>query len=337
MADAPITVMQALTDPRSGRPITNPYTRLLVESLDGAKVRTVFFRWSDFLTDRFDVLHVHWPEVFVRHPRRGVHYVKCLLLLAFLARIKLQKKAVVRTVHNLTPHEPGSKLEAFVLGRLDRATTVSIILNESTPTPADSQAVLVPHGHYRGWHPEAPAERTVPGRLLTFGLIRAYKGVDDLVRAFRATDDADLTLHISGKPDSAETTSLVTSESAADPRITLDLRYVPDDDLNNEIAESEAVVLPYREVHNSGAALLALSANRPVIMRRSASTELLQNEFGNEWVVLFDDALTAASLHRALENLRATKRSGRVDMSSREWPLLAAKTETAYRLALRLT
>lgn len=333
---AHITVMQSLGAPSPSKPISNPYTRLLVESMPSDRVQTKYFRWSGFLTDDFDVLHVHWPEVFVRHPRKVVHYAKCLAFWLFLLRIRLRNKAIVRTVHNLTPHEPGTWLETKVLTALDQQTDVRIVLNDATPNPLGTPTVLVPHGHYRDWYDEPGAERTIRGRLLTFGFIRAYKGIDDLLGAFRGTRDSDLTLVIAGRADSDDTSRFLNEQAALDERVSLDLRFVPDEELATHIAQAEMVVLPYREVHNSGVALLSLSLNRPILMRRSESSELLQTEFGAEWVILFDGDLTAEVIEGAIVDVRANPRSPRADMSSREWPLLAEKTVEAYDLARRL-
>lgn len=330
-----ITVMQSLSAPSPGKPISNPYTRLLVGSMKPERVKIAYFRWKGFLTDDFDVLHVHWPEVFVRHSNKLVHVAKCFAFLVFLIRIRLQKKAVVRTVHNLKPHEDGTWLERRVLTQLDKQTHVRIALNEATPNAEGTLQVLVPHGHYRDWYKQPRHELIVKGRLLAFGYIRAYKGIDALVKSFRHIDDPTLTLHVAGRADNDSTASFLREHSEQDPRISLDIRFVPDEDLATAIAEAEAVVLPYREVHNSGVALLALSLNRPVIMRRSAAAELMQNEFGAEWVTLFDGELTADALQGAIEATRDGERAERVDMSSREWPLLAEKTADAYMLAIR--
>ncbi|GGO66950.1 GDP-mannose:glycolipid 4-beta-D-mannosyltransferase [Microbacterium nanhaiense] len=329
----PITVMQSLAAPSQNKPTSNPYTRLLVESMPAERVHTKYFRWSGFLFDQFDVLHVHWPEVLVRHPRKIVHFAKCVALRIFLARIRLQKKAIVRTVHNVEPHEPGSRIESRVLAALDRQTDVRIVLNEATPNPLGTPTVLVPHGHYRDWYDEPSSDRIVSGNLLTFGFIRAYKGVDDLLSAFRETMDQSLTLTIAGRADSHQTSNFIEEQAALDSRISLDLRFIPDNELASHIARAEVVILPYREVHNSGAALLALSMNRPVLMRRSDSTLLLQAEFGAEWVILFDGILTHEVIERTVSAIRATPRSPRADMSSREWPLLADKTIQAYEIA----
>jgi beta-1,4-mannosyltransferase len=334
-ADARLTVMQLLGDPAAGRKSANPYAALLVGSLDPDRVRTRYFRWKGMLTDDFDVLHVHWPEYFTRHAKSPVRAVKSLLLLAFLLRIRLQRKAIVRTAHNLAPHENGTWIERKVLALLDRWTTLWFVLNDATPVPEDRK-VLIPHGHYRDWYHAPESVTQVPGRMLTFGLIRAYKGVDDLLRAFRGCTDESLSLRICGRADSTATVDLLREVAAGDERIGLDLRFVPDDELAAEIAAAEIVVLPYREIHNSGAALLALSLNRPVLLRDSETTRMLSEEFGEAWVHRFSGELTAEVLEAGLTWLRGAERASQPDMSAREWDVLAEVLADAYGRAVRI-
>lgn len=336
MTDSVITVMQVLAPPAPGREVSNPYTRLLVASMPSGRVKTVYFNWRSFLTDSFDVLHVHWPEVLIRHPRRVIRWLKSMLLLVFILRLRLQRKAIVRTVHNLKPHETGDAIERLTLRVLDRTTTMWLVLNEATPVPSEAPTALIPHGHYRDWYHEPSPDEVVRGRLLAFGLIRAYKGMDDLVESFIGLSDRELSLHIAGKPDSAETSRTLREKCDADHRISLDLRFIPDKDLIREIGQAEMVILPYREVHNSGVALLALSMNRPIILRSSSATQLLVDEFGEEWVVLFEGELTARTLERSIERTRSFARGSRVDMETRNWQRLASHTVDAYVRAVSL-
>lgn len=328
--------MQALGNPAKGEHTSNPYTRLLVDSLPEDEVATVYFRWAGFLTDRFDVFHTHWPELLLRHRIAPIRWAKCLAFLVFLTRLRIQRKAIVRTVHNLSPHEDLPWLVSKVVHALDRRTTLRIVLNERTPLSSTDPSVLIPHGHYRDWYAEPPADQIVSGRFLTFGLIRAYKGIDELVKAFSATDSTELSLTIAGRPDSKLTADITRDLSSADARINLNLKFLPDDELVKEISEAALVVLPYREVHNSGVALLALSMNRPILVRDAPATRLLVDEFGTGWVNLFSGELSAHALEAALKNSSSITNESRVDMSSRDWDVLASKLVDAYREALEI-
>lgn len=333
----PITVMQLDHDPTREPVVLNPYLKLLTDALPERRVRTRWFRWAGALSDSFDVLHVHWPEFYVRHRTLAGRALKTLLFAAFLMRIIITRKTVVRTIHNLKPHEEGTWLERKLLARLERATSLWIIMNEKTPTPDPARTVFIPHGHYRGWYSVPGTVRPHEGKLVTFGRLRAYKGVDELISAFHELGEANsLTLHVLGKPDSTEAGESVRGVAGGDDRITFDLRFVPDQELVAEILTSELVILPYRDILNSGSALLALSLNRPVILRDTESTRLIKYEFGGEWVALFSGDLTPAKLTAAVEDLRQKPRAAEVDMSGRDWETLAEQLADAYERAVML-
>ena len=62
---------------------------------------------------------------------------------------------------------------------------------------------------------------------------------------------------------------MVEAHCARDPRITAVLRYVTDAELVDEVGRAELVILPYHEMHNSGAILVAMSLGRPVLAPRT--------------------------------------------------------------------
>lgn len=336
----PVRVLQLLADPRSRGdvPVDNPYTALLVDSLPRERVHSTYFRWRGILTDQFDVLHTHWPENSLRHPGLVGRAVKAALFAAFLARLRVQRKAIVRTVHNTQPHEPVGRVQAWMLARLDAMTTLWLVLNETTPTPDPTRTRLVPHGHYRDWYSPPDAGESVGGRLLNFGMIRPYKGTEALLSAFQGVAaESGLTLRVVGASSSPDLARRLTALMRGDSRISMDLRFVRDDELAAEIASAEFIVLPYHTMHNSGAVLLALSLGRPVIIPSADATEMLVDEFGPEWVATYRGRLDADALLDAVRRVRSSPRApGGPDMSSREWRRLGRLLADAYETAFRL-
>jgi beta-1,4-mannosyltransferase len=112
------------------------------------------------------------------------------------------------------------------------------------------------------------------------------------------------------------------------------LEYVDDPTLRDEIAAAELVVLPYRELHNSGAALLALSLERPVLLPASEVASALTDEVGPGWVHLYSGELTGAALATALTRSRDVVRAGRPDLSRREWTGAGAGHRAVYLAAV---
>ena len=102
------------------------------------------------------------------------------------------------------------------------------------------------------------------------------------------------------------------------------------------MGRAELVVLPYRTMHNSGAALLALSLERPVLVPANESTESLAREVGAGWVQTFAPPLAPGVLARAVTVVRTTRRSPAPDLSARTWPAIADRHREAYDRAVRL-
>ncbi|QEE60499.1 glycosyltransferase [Salinibacterium sp. dk2585] len=315
---------------RELRDTTNPYLVQLVQALKrSADVR--LFSWPRAILGRWDVLHVHWPELlFVRESRLRT-LVGAALCLALELRLRLGRGALVRTAHNVRPHEGRGRLVEFILARLDRATDVWVLLNDTTPIAAAAERVVIPHGHYADWYASRELPTPREGRLLFFGLIRAYKNVPALARSFTTVPDAAASLHIVGRPDPAALAEELRSIADGDERIQLTFGYADDDQLIREFGEASLVALPYRDLHNSGAMLLALSLGRPVLVPDNPATAAIAEEVGEAWVRRYQGELTGETLSEALA---AGTPAGAPDLSRRSWLLLGEAHVAAYRRAL---
>jgi glycosyltransferase involved in cell wall biosynthesis len=113
--------------------------------------------------------------------------------------------------------------------------------------------------------PPAPAEPPAPARLLFFGIVRPYKGLDVLLRALTQAP-AHVTLTVAGEfwADTTEMDNLIAELGLAD-RVTLRPGYVPADEIPALFGAADALVMPYREATASQNALLAFAHGVPVI------------------------------------------------------------------------
>jgi beta-1,4-mannosyltransferase len=331
-----LVVLQSSPPPR---PTTNPYIVMLGRALEGESgVRRLHFSWRVALLGRFDVFHVHWPEILVDGHSPVKKLARQTLTLALLARLAIRRTPIVRTVHNLELPQGISRREVLLLGIISRMTTLRIRVNPITEIPAHQPHVTIPHGHYRAWFAERPRAEKTPGRIGYVGLVRRYKGVEQLVTAFRGVgpDGSDLSLRIGGKPSTPELASTIRALAGEDDRISLDLRFLSDDELVEIVSSSELVVLPYRFMHNSGGTLAALSLDRPVLVPDNDVNRALADEVGPGWVHLFNGDLLPDDLLAAAGDARTGRRSTAPDLSGREWDHAGAAHADAYRRALRL-
>ncbi|WP_344202403.1 glycosyltransferase [Aeromicrobium alkaliterrae] len=276
------------------------------------------------------MFHVHWPELLVRAGSAPRRVVKAALLLTLVVRLSVLRTPVVRTVHNETPHEPGSRLERTVLALLDRRVRTYVALNPFTALPDGVDAVVIPHSHYVGRFPTAEV-MPVPGRLISCGLLRPYKGVEDLLAVVTGMTREPLSVHVVGKPLNAEFADVLQSAAAADPRVDLTLSFVADELLAQEMGASELVVLPYHRMHNSGMLILALSLGRPVLVPRNEVTEWIADEVGPGWVSFFDGEVDAAVLEEALDQAPAVLAGEAPRFSARSWEESGEQYAAVYR------
>lgn len=325
---AGLVVQQSLAPPDS----TTQYVDSVVDGL-APGVELLFFSWRSALLAHYDVLHVHWPELMIRGRSPLHRFLRRRALDVLLVRLALQRIPLVRTVHNLEPHERGPAAERRSLARIDRATDLFIRLNPTTVTPGATPAVTVLHGHYRDQFAEHPLPESEPGRLLYFGIIRPYKGVVELMDVFRGAHDDSLSLHVVGSP-SAGQRELVEERAARDSRVHTTLRRVDDAEMVDEIGRAELVVLPYREMHNSGSILVALSLGRPILVPRTPTNTALAEEVGSDWVLEYDGDLTPERVTSALERIRTHPPEGLPALSGRDWDVLGRELKRAYEGAI---
>lgn len=330
----PVAGVIVLQSFRELRPTSNPYLHDLLDAL-GSSPDVRVFTWRRALLGRWHVLHVHWPERIFRRGGRARTVLGEALFALLLLRIRLRRRAVVRTVHNLEPHEPGTASERRLLAALDRRTTLWICLNDVVRPPRVGPTEVIPLGRH-GTTP-APRDAVVPGRVLTFGLVRRYKGIDDLIRAVAGLPGAEVSLVVVGRPDGSEVADDLRTLAAPDPRVRLRLEHVADDELAAEIEHAELIVLPYRKQQDSSAVIHGLSAGRPVLVPANDLNRTLATEVGPGWVHLFDGDLGPADIATALEVVRSASAAAPPDLSRRAWDVIGSAHRRAYARAVELT
>jgi len=144
-----------------------------------------------------------------------------------------------------------------------------------------SSASLIPHGPYDHVGGEAASTSTAverrrestpedPFTLLYFGVIREYKGLDDLVEAFEGLPEdvlGRMRLVVVGETWEGWTSPLeAIDRSPARSRFEVVNRYVADAEVSALFARADGVVLPYRRSSSSGPLHIAMSAGLPTVV-----------------------------------------------------------------------
>lgn len=324
-----------LMSTRPPRATDNPYLLQLYDGVAG-KVVVRHFSPRSALRRLPDLIHVHWPHELVRGRTPLRSLVRAAGSAVLLARARRAGVPVVQTVHNTTPHESASRLEQRVLDAFDAMTWLRVYLNES-PENDLSRGVVVLHPDYREWLARhgvvAAPPRTAPGpegwQLLVFGLLRSYKGIEtltDLV-AGQEGDATPVHLTVAGRPLDPGYGAELEGRHPGSPHISWRFGHLAENELAAAVLATDLVVLPYRRMENSGAALYALSLGRPVLLPWTPPNAALAEEVGPGWVTLFRGELHRPDLDRALDAARA----GSPDLSRRSPDVSGRLHASLYR------
>lgn len=304
---------------RPGENAQNPYVRLLYGSLARAEgVELEGFRpWKPLRKRRPDVFLVQWPETVFDHSlAAGLLVGRGIALAASILRRRGSR--VVWIAHNLQSHERRfPRAEDRFWSTFCRQVDATAALSQAGlaaaldrhPELTGKPGIVVPHGHYRGTYPdtvrreEARRTRGIPGEArvtLFFGRILSYKNVPELVAAFLATAQENDLLCVVGRPREEHLAREIRIASKGDPRIRLEFGFVPDDQIQEWFRAADLCVLPFREILNSGSAILALSFDLPVLVPEQGAMAELREAAGSEWVRTYRGPLTAPVLESAL-------------------------------------
>lgn len=321
----------------------NPYNALLSDALEraGASVDELD---AGTRPGRHDVWLVHWPDDPLHDPHRVRGRLRSVAFLAAIARAQRRGTRLVWVVHNLAPHDAAlGRFARWYLARFVRRVDGAIHLSEAGRQEAESEivrladipGVVIPHGHYRGAYgpqlSKTAARRAAgvaeDGVVLSFvGQVRGYKGIGELARAFAGVARDDARLVVAGENRDDREAAALRELASRDPRMTVVLRRHSPGDLGALVQASDAVVLPYRTVLNSGTAILALSYGRPVIVPDTRVFAELATTVGARWVRTTAVPLTTAALSQLVDELASDRAEDPPDLERLDWGPIAEST-----------
>jgi glycosyltransferase involved in cell wall biosynthesis len=342
----------------------NPYQRLLYRELARHGVVLVGdapfkLGWLRRARGSVRVLHFHWPQAYWTH-ERGPHflrhpfsYAKVALFAFRLSAARALGYKIVWTVHQVYPHERSA-------GRLDRlgaralARYSDLLLAHDRGTVATmtselgryaNKRALVPHGSYADVYPPGRARDIVRAELglppdsfafLSFGDLRAYKGVSLALQAVAETDAPRIRLVVTGGIVHEDQAEAVRAAAAMDARIVEYLGFVPDKRVAELFGACDAALVSRSDGGTSGSLILALSLGLPAVAARQSAYEDLLG--GEEAGWLFDPG-DAGSLARTLaraatadrETLEAKRAAVRRRLDDLGWDQIGARTAALIR------
>jgi glycosyltransferase involved in cell wall biosynthesis len=220
--------------------------------------------------------HVPGMLRYARRARRAdvVHF-QWLPVQALDAHLLPRRHPRLLTAHDVLPREPRRGQLAGQRRLYERMDAVVVHSEHGAARLRDELGLdsalvhVIPHGafHHLADVPadaQLPPELSAPGPevpvVLCFGLMRPYKGIDVLLEAWREVSGAELWLVGMPRMDIAPL------RAAAAANVRWLPRYVSGPQLAAVFRRADLVVLPYREIDQSGVLFTALAFGKPLLL-----------------------------------------------------------------------
>jgi glycosyltransferase involved in cell wall biosynthesis len=240
-----------------------------VPAVEGVTVREHFYRWAPPAARRFARLGQHVPDMlrYRRLAKRAdvVHF-QWLPVQAVDAHLLPRTHPLILTAHDVLPREPKPSQLAGQRALYERMDAIVVHSEHGAARLRDELGLdpaavhVIPHGVLDNLAATPPVPLFAKTRpvVLFFGLIRPYKGLDVLLEAWReANPDAEL--WVVGMPR-------MDASFIHGPNVRTALRFVSGGELAGAFAAADLVVLPYREIDQSGVLFTALAFGKPLLL-----------------------------------------------------------------------
>ena len=268
-----------------------------------------------------DVIIMAWWTSAVAHME---------LFLALVNSLSIKAKLVLEMHEIADPLENSRlflRLYSRIMGKLIMNRATAFAVHSDTVKTQGIQAYhlreekvfVIPIGIYESYFKEYPKElaRKELGIkeefvILNFGMIRKYKGVPYLVKAFdKLPQEIALNsrLVIVGEDwgDEKELEPLIKA-SPYNKQITYKPEFIPDSDIPKYFSSADVVALPYLRTSGSAVASLAMAFGKPLIISELEYTkESLQEYEGTILVPIGDDACIAEKIKHIFAQDKAGK------------------------------
>jgi beta-1,4-mannosyltransferase len=334
----------------------NPYVALLCEGLRQPDlglapsiVDHFSLGWMWHQRHAVDVLHIHWLELLFIYPSFWGSLKRWLSVMAGLVLARLCGVRMVYTLHNLWQHEGQHAALSWLGNRVIFALAQAVhVHDQETAEQLARQwgrrrgVHVIPHGNYVSayrhdcTHVEARQCLQLADKMFVYlflGRVRPYKGLEELLTAFKALADPEAALIVAGEVHEPGYDQQLRALAQGDERIRLNLQFVADDDLQVYLRACDVCVLPYRHVTTSGAAVLSFSFQVPIIAPRLGCFVSLvgqENERGILYNAQAPDGLCSALAQARQADLPAMIAACGAYAESLNWNDIARRHAATY-------
>ena len=318
----------------------NPYQSLLIEAQrelgyevwegggGGNFIGVALREW------KADLVHFHWLHPYLLRESAAASIARSSRFLVEVALLKARGARIVWTIHNLVNHDgKHANIERWFSAQFAKKCDRCFVHSQAAADAAGKRFSIppeklsvIPHGHYLNVYPntispsaaretlKVPADARV---YLFLGRIEPYKGVFDLIDAFRHLP-SDCHLLIAGKVADSALLPELEEKIRENPQIHLHPKRIPDEDMQCFYKAADVVVFPFQKILTSGSLVLAMSFGKAVLAPQVPSLEEVVPVDGVIWFTPGEADSLADALFRC-QNIDV-RRAGTVNLEKvRTW------------------
>lgn len=238
----------------------------------------------------------------------------CLGTIARIAR-KNGKTKVITILDNLIPHEkrPGDNiLIKYFCGSVDRYVAMSkSVLSDIDKFDKAKPRTFSPHPLYDNFGEAVSREEActrlgldpADTHLLFFGLIRDYKGLDLLLKAYPSVSNKAKLIVAGEFYSGAERYHALASELGIEDKVIWRTEFVPDSEVKYYFCAADLIVQPYKTATQSGVTQIAYYFNKPMLVTNVGGLAEIVPDGKVGYVTQADSSAIAYALKNYIELL----------------------------------
>lgn len=194
------------------------------------------------------------------------------MYLFFFTRLKLNKIKILLICHNVYEHENNflkKLISAITISLSDHILVHSASERSKIRIKQQTKTLVHLHPIYKFKGIGTPTQKTSEDnkllKVLFFGFVRKYKGLDLLLKALSILKDDAIHVTIAGEFWDDKDEYLRLAELSKPSTIKIIDRYIPNEEVKQLFDECDVVVLPYRSATGSGVLATAYGYKKPVL------------------------------------------------------------------------
>lgn len=275
--------MKVLARPKEAK---NSYTSLLYRELEkhGIKVYPHNTHNIKGLLLNIDIFHFHWLNSFLKH-NKFISLFKSLSFVFYIVILKLKGTKITWTLHNTRHSHNNNIIEKLLVNVLYKLSDNIIIHNtyqkQYIPKKYIKKVNYIYHHNYQPILSQTNNKKE--NYILYFGNISYYKGLDIAIKAYNEATLLNCDAYnfkIIGQCSDNNYYHYINNliQKNYHNKICFINKFVSNDELEKLVKKASYVILPFRNITNSGSIIYALSCKKNIITSNNiVANDLLYN------------------------------------------------------------